>query len=78
MHNQGFADFGNLTVSIAATEQYHAIARRVMRDTNQRLRAMRETLDHDNVPAPFRGTPIALISAGLMSLAFMGLTGLAG
>ncbi len=40
--------------------------------------AMRETLDHDRVPAPFRGTPIALISAGLMSLAFMGLTGLAG
>ena len=40
--------------------------------------AMRETLDHDSVPAPFRGTPIALISAGLMSLAFMGLTGLAG
>jgi Na+-translocating ferredoxin:NAD+ oxidoreductase subunit A len=28
------------------------------------------------VPAPFRGAPIALISAGLMALAFMGLTGL--
>ena len=40
--------------------------------------AMRETLDHDGIPAPFRGAPIALISAGIMSLAFMGLTGLAG
>ena len=40
--------------------------------------AMREVLDHDDIPAPFRGTPIALISAGLMSLAFMGFQGLAG
>ena len=40
--------------------------------------AMREALSEDDIPAPFRGAPIALISAGLMSLAFMGLTGLAG
>jgi len=40
--------------------------------------AMREVVDHDHVPSPFRGTPIALISAGLMSLAFMGFQGLAG
>ena len=40
--------------------------------------AMREQLDHDGVPAAFRGAPIALISAGIMSLAFMGLVGLAG
>lgn len=40
--------------------------------------AMREVLDHEQIPAPFRGTPIALISAGLMSLAFMGFQGLAG
>jgi len=40
--------------------------------------AMREALDDDNVPTPFRGAPIALISAGLMSLAFMGFQGLAG
>ncbi|MDI5823485.1 hypothetical protein MJI95_38075, partial [Salmonella enterica subsp. enterica serovar Kentucky] len=29
-----------------------------------------------NVPAPFRGNAIALITAGLMSLAFMGFSGL--
>jgi len=40
--------------------------------------AMREVLDHEDVPSAFRGTPIALITAGLMSLAFMGFKGLAG
>ena len=40
--------------------------------------AMREVLDHEGIPTPFRGTPIALITAGLMSLAFMGFQGLAG
>jgi electron transport complex protein RnfA len=29
------------------------------------------------VPVHFRGAPIALITAGLMALAFMGFTGLA-
>ena len=40
--------------------------------------AMREQLDHGGIPAPFRGSAIALISAGIMSLAFMGFQGLAG
>ena len=39
--------------------------------------AMRERLEHADVPAPFRGTAIALISAGMMSLAFMGFAGMA-
>ena len=39
--------------------------------------AMRERLAHADVPLPFRGAPIALITAGLMALAFMGFTGLA-
>ena len=39
--------------------------------------AMREATDHDDVPRTFRGIPLALISAGLMSLAFMGFQGLA-
>jgi electron transport complex protein RnfA len=30
------------------------------------------------VPAAFRGTPIALVTAGLMALAFMGFGGLGG
>lgn len=38
--------------------------------------AMRERLAAADVPKPFQGTPIALITAGLMSLAFMGFAGL--
>jgi electron transport complex protein RnfA len=37
---------------------------------------IRERLDGADVPAPFRGTAIAMITAGLMSLAFMGFGGL--
>ncbi len=38
--------------------------------------AIRERVDAGDVPAPFKGAPIALITAGLMSLAFMGFGGL--
>ena len=38
--------------------------------------AMRERIAAADVPAPFKGTSIAMITAGLMSLAFMGFTGL--
>ncbi len=38
--------------------------------------AMRERLDRVDLPAPFRGTAIAMISAGIMSLAFMGFGGM--
>ncbi len=37
---------------------------------------MRERIDAADVPAPFRGASIGLITAGLMSLAFMGFSGL--
>ena len=37
---------------------------------------IRERLDGADVPAPFRGRAIAMITAGLMSLAFMGFAGL--
>ena len=37
---------------------------------------IRERLDTCDVPAPFKGTSIAMITAGLMSLAFMGFSGL--
>lgn len=40
--------------------------------------AMRERLALNDVPEPFKGTAIALISAGLMSLAFMGFAGFTG
>jgi len=37
---------------------------------------MRERIDAADVPAPFKGASIALITAGIMSLAFMGFSGL--
>ncbi len=40
--------------------------------------AMRERLAIADVPAPFKGSAIALIAAGLMSMAFMGFAGFAG
>ncbi len=40
--------------------------------------AIRERLAISDVPAPFKGTAIALITAGLMSLAFMGFAGFTG
>ena len=38
--------------------------------------ALRERLEHADVPRPFRGAPITLISAGILSLAFLGFAGL--
>jgi len=38
--------------------------------------AMRERVNVADVPGPFRGSAIGLVTAGLMSLAFMGLAGL--
>jgi H+/Na+-translocating ferredoxin:NAD+ oxidoreductase subunit A len=38
--------------------------------------AVRERVAVADVPEPFRGNPIALVTAGLMSLAFMGFAGL--
>jgi electron transport complex protein RnfA len=37
---------------------------------------LRERIDAGDVPQPFRGAAIALVTVGLMSLAFMGFTGL--
>ena len=38
--------------------------------------SIRERVDASDVPGPFKGAPIALITAGLMSMAFMGFGGL--
>jgi len=38
---------------------------------------LRERLDTCDVPAAFKGAPIALVTAGVMALAFMGFRGLA-
>jgi electron transport complex protein RnfA len=40
------------------------------------LAGLRERIDGADVPTYFRGSPIALITGGLMSLAFMGFAGL--
>jgi len=40
--------------------------------------ALRERLDHAAVPVAFRGVPIALVTAGILSLGFMGFAGMAG
>ena len=37
--------------------------------------AMRERLERADIPAPFQGAAIAFITAGIMSLAFMGFAG---
>ncbi len=39
--------------------------------------SIRERLEAADVPQPFRGTAIALMTAGIMSLAFMGFAGMA-
>jgi electron transport complex protein RnfA len=39
--------------------------------------AVREKIISADIPLPFRGTAIALVTAGIMSLAFMGFSGMA-
>ena len=41
------------------------------------LAEVREHLDEEAIPAPFRGAPIVLLCATLMAMAFMGFSGLA-
>jgi Na+-translocating ferredoxin:NAD+ oxidoreductase subunit A len=38
--------------------------------------ALRERIEHAPAPAAFRGAPLALVTAGLMALAFMGFAGM--
>ena len=41
------------------------------------LAGIRERIEESEVPAPFRGAPIVLLSAALMAIAFYGFSGLA-
>ena len=36
---------------------------------------IRESMDERDIPESFRGFPIALVTAGLMAMAFMGFSG---
>lgn len=40
------------------------------------LAGIREKLEHNDVPASFRGMPMVLLTAGLMAIAFCGFSGL--
>lgn len=40
------------------------------------MAGVREKTEHNNVPEAFRGTPIVLVTAGLMAIAFFGFSGL--
>lgn len=41
------------------------------------LAGLRERLEHADVPLPFRGAAIVFVTAGILSLAFLGFTGFA-
>ena len=41
------------------------------------MAGVREKLEFSRIPAPFKGMPITLISAGLIALAFIGFKGMA-
>lgn len=40
------------------------------------MAGLREKIEYNDVPGPFKGTPIVLITAALMSIAFMGFSGM--
>jgi electron transport complex protein RnfA len=40
------------------------------------MAGIREKIEYNDVPQPFRGTPIVLVTAGLMAIAFFGFSGL--
>lgn len=40
------------------------------------MAGIRERIEYNNVPKPFKGYPIVLLTAGLMAIAFLGFTGL--
>lgn len=40
------------------------------------LAVIRERMEYADIPAPFKGVPIVLVAAGLLSIAFMGFQGL--
>ena len=40
------------------------------------MAGIREKIEHNDIPESFKGTPIALVTAGLMAIAFFGFSGL--
>lgn len=66
--DKGF-DLGQSVVYAFATSLGYGLAMII-------FAGLRETLSLNNVPKAFRGIPIALITAGILALAFMGFSGL--
>lgn len=74
-----------LGVALLSTQQQHSLLEAMLYGFGAALgftlvlvlfAALRERLELADVPAPFKGSAIALMSAGIMSLAFMGFSGL--
>lgn len=40
------------------------------------MAGVREKIEYNDIPKPFRGTPIVLLTACLMAIAFMGFSGM--
>ena len=40
------------------------------------LAGVRERIEYNDIPESFKGTPIVLVTAGLMAIAFMGFSGI--
>jgi electron transport complex protein RnfA len=40
------------------------------------MAGIREKTEHNDIPKAFQGTPIVLVTAGLMAIAFFGFSGL--
>ena len=62
-------NLGQATVYAAATALGYGLAMRL-------FAGLREPLSMNGVPKPFRGPPIALITAGIMAMAFLGFSGI--
>lgn len=74
-----------LGVALLSVQQQHSLLQAMLQGLGAAIgftlvlvlfAAMRERLEHADIPAPFKGSAIALMSAGIMSLAFMGFSGL--
>ena len=65
-----------ITVRQVEKNQVDAEIERMRRQETAKEEAMRERLAVADVPEPFKGSAIGMITAGLMSLAFMGFAGL--
>lgn len=74
-----------LGVALLSTQQQHSLLQAMLYGLGAAMgftvvlvlfAVLRERLELADVPAPFKGSAIALMSAGIMSLAFMGFSGL--